>query len=100
MFKKISLLFRLLLSIVRIRRMEYRFDALLASVNSDTPLDQKKVKTLMDYYENGRWLRDYELDEAGLLPASLKRGVLSEDGVWNLLSGIDTPAPPGVQSKQ
>ena len=27
----------------------------------------------------------HEPDEAGLLPAGLKRGVLSEDGVWNLL---------------
>ena len=25
-------------------------------------------------------------DEAGRLPADLKRGVLSEDGIWNLLT--------------
>ena len=27
-------------------------------------------------------------DEAGLLPADLKRGVLSEDGIWNLLVDV------------
>ena len=29
-------------------------------------------------------------DEAGLLPPDLKRGVLSEDGVYDLLSEYDT----------
>lgn len=28
---------------------------------------------------------DYEADEAGLLPADLKRGVLSQDGIDDLL---------------
>ena len=27
-----------------------------------------------------------KFDEAGNLPADLKRGVLSEDGIWNLLA--------------
>ena len=30
-------------------------------------------------------LSDFEADEAGLLPPDLKRGVLSEDGIYNLL---------------
>jgi len=29
---------------------------------------------------------DFAADEAGNLPPDLKRGVLSEDGIWNLLS--------------
>ena len=100
MLRILALPFRLLCAIVRIRQMERCFDSLLESVNSDAPMDQKKLKKLLAYYENGLWLRDYHLDEAGLLPAWLKRGVLSEDGVWNLLSGIDNPSPSGVQSKQ
>ena len=31
-------------------------------------------------------MQDYKDDEAGLLPADLKRGILSEDGIWNLLT--------------
>ena len=31
---------------------------------------------------------DFADDEAGRLPADLKRGVLSEDGIWNLLSDV------------
>ena len=40
--------------------------------------------TLEAYYTT-IWLSDFEADEAGLLPPDLKRGVLSEDGIYNLL---------------
>ena len=43
---------------------------------------------LFCYYDSGQWLRDYETDEAGLLPKDLKRGVLSEDAVYNFLADI------------
>lgn len=41
---------------------------------------------LLEYYLGGQWLLDHEADERGELPRDLKRGVLSEDGVWNLIS--------------
>ena len=44
-----------------------------------------KLKELSDYYQR-EWRRDFEDDEAGKLPKDLKRGVLSEDAVYNLLS--------------
>ena len=31
-------------------------------------------------------MEDFEADEQGLLPTGLKRGVLSEDAVWDLLT--------------
>lgn len=34
-------------------------------------------------------LKDFEADENGRLPEGLKRGVLSEDGLWNLLEETD-----------
>ena len=46
-------------------------------------------RALTEYYDGGQWLRDYQADEAGLLPHDLKRGVLSEDGVYNLLCDIN-----------
>ena len=46
---------------------------------------QKKIGELEAYYTDGRWLKDYEYDEKGRLPADLKRGVLSEDAVSDLL---------------
>lgn len=43
------------------------------------------LKSVVEYYQQGEWLQDFELDEAGKLPPALKRGVLSEDQVYNQL---------------
>ena len=47
---------------------------------------QKAYKKLSDYYGSARWMKDFEDDEAGRLPADLKRGVLSEDAVYDLIT--------------
>ncbi len=43
------------------------------------------IAALASYYGSNDWKQDFADDEAGLLPKDLKRGVLSEDGIWNLL---------------
>ena len=43
------------------------------------------LKELEAYYTSPEWKEDYEADEAGLLPEGLKRGVLSQDGISDLL---------------
>ena len=43
------------------------------------------IRALSDYYGSDQWKKDFSDDEQGRLPADLKRGVLSEDAVWNLL---------------
>ncbi len=43
------------------------------------------IAALASYYGSDEWKQDFAADEAGLLPKDLKRGVLSEDGIWNLL---------------
>ena len=50
---------------------------------------QPAVDELEAYYTSGSWLRDYEDDEAGRLPASLCKGALSEDGIDTLLGRRD-----------
>lgn len=62
--------------IERIKKMEHYYEA------------------LKEYYESGLWLSDYEADERGELPADLKRGVLSQDGLYNLLNDIETKDAP------
>ena len=47
---------------------------------------QGKITELSSYYDSEQWRRDFEDDEAGRLPADLKRGVLSEDAVYDLLN--------------
>ena len=46
---------------------------------------QPAVSELIRYYTGPQWREDFEADENGLLPETLKRGVLSEDGIYNLL---------------
>jgi len=46
---------------------------------------QPDIAELEAYYTSPQWRKDFEADEAGKLPKNLKRGVLSEDGLWNLL---------------
>ena len=79
----------------RIRQMELRMErAAKAVMELSAALDgyeavMEDIVALQQYYGSEVWKRDYAADEAGLLPADLKRGVLSEDGVWNLLSDVN-----------
>lgn len=47
---------------------------------------QPLYRKLSDYYGSSLWMQDLEDDEAGILPHDLKRGVLSEDEVYDLLT--------------
>ena len=49
---------------------------------------QDKLQDLIAYYSNDQWRQDFDDDTAGKLPNNLKRGVLSEDAVYNLLADI------------
>ncbi|MBR3795305.1 MAG: DUF4298 domain-containing protein [Clostridia bacterium] len=44
-----------------------------------------RMAELEAYYTSPQWMRDYEDDCAGRLPEGLRRGVLSEDAVYDLL---------------
>lgn len=80
-------------SIDRVRKMEEIFDELSDGILEDPPrINGEQLKILINYYEGGEWRQDFELDEAGLLPRDLKRGVLSEDGVYDLFETISEVA--------
>ena len=49
---------------------------------------QDKLQELAAYYSSKQWRQDFDDDSAGKIPSDLKRGVLSEDAVYNLLSEI------------
>ena len=46
---------------------------------------QSEIKKLEAYYSSQQWKDDYAMDETGGFPEELKRGVLSQDGIWNML---------------
>lgn len=68
----------------RVTFYEQIFDELQMTSHENEEV-QRKLCLLHDYYTSGKWLEDYEADEAGLFPADLKRGVLSQDGIYDLL---------------
>lgn len=80
-------------SVKRIKELESVFDEVSKTLKeepiklNDTEC-QNKIKTLVDYLDSGMWLKDYELDEKGLIDQSVKRGILSEDGLYNLIFEI------------
>jgi len=82
-------------TIARITKMEQLFDHLLLAVSSapDTLRTDPKLRAalsdLTKYYQNGQWLADYTCDELGALPPGFKRGVLSQDALYDLLCDID-----------
>ena len=83
-----------MINLQRISRMEQLFDRASEAVTElSVALDkyqaaQEAIATLSAYYGSDEWKQDFADDEAGLLPAGLKRGVLSEDGLWNLLAEV------------
>lgn len=84
-------------NVEQIRRIE-KYEAMLREaeglLNSDaqTPASMDRLRELTGaleaYYTGGDWMRDFEADEAGLLPKDLPRGVLSEDGIYDLLEAF------------
>ena len=65
----------------QVKRITYH-EGILQKAENGSP---EILGQLSDYYGSPEWKRDYAADEAGLLPSDLKRGVLSEDGIYNLL---------------
>ena len=75
--------------------MEERYDALTTVLGEldmavEAFLDHKgDLAILRDYMASCQWQKDFEADEAGLLSPDLKRGVLAEDALFDLLDGAD-----------
>ncbi|MBQ6263959.1 MAG: DUF4298 domain-containing protein [Clostridia bacterium] len=46
---------------------------------------QKSLSELGSYLKSRQWMNDFEAYENGKLPSDLACGVLSEDGIFNLL---------------
>lgn len=66
--------------IERVEKYERLFDEVTACP------DEEKLHLLDEYYTSGQWREDYEADENGELPPDLKRGVLSQDALYDLLT--------------
>lgn len=77
---------------LRIAKMEMYLDDSCVAIEalSDALREYEEIQDkyfeLVKYYSSQEWMADFEADEAGLIPAELKRGVLSEDAVYDLIT--------------
>ncbi len=76
----------------RIASMEARLDrAVEALAALEKALEgyravQEDIAELGDYMDSGLWLQDYTDDAFGRIPQGLKRGVLSQDALYDMLT--------------
>lgn len=77
--------------IKRIMEMEEKLDAAREALDrfQDAMRDYARIQDTIDeleryYYSD--WRKDYDADEAGKFPPELKRGVLSEDALYDVLT--------------
>lgn len=79
----------------RVRRMEMYFDTINLAVRNnisavaDDETSKAMFNELRDYLDCGQWLEDYTADERGEFPSNLKRGVLSQDALYDLICEIE-----------
>ena len=91
----------------RIRRISYyeellrKAEEILHSTGDCTPASLAgMVRELDAYYGSREWREDLAADEAGELPEDLRRGVLSEDGIWNVLQEYRERTAAGEEPEQ
>ena len=58
-----------------------------------------EIDALEAYYKSALWKKDFAADEAGLIPPDVKRGVLSEDGLCELLDRVREAKERGLRDK-
>lgn len=77
--------------IERIERMEQNLERATDALRAlNDALDeyeavQEALQELDTYYGSDTWKQDFADEEQGRLPKTLKRGVLSEDAIWDVL---------------
>ena len=68
----------------RIYTMESAFDRARAALAAGQ-LSSPDFPLLAAYLDSGDWQHDYEADEQGRIPRDMKRGVLSQDALYDLI---------------
>lgn len=80
----------------RIERMEQNLERVTNALRVlNDALDEYEaaydaLHELDTYYGSDTWKQDFSDDEQGKFPNTLKRGVLSEDTIWNVLEDYRT----------
>lgn len=77
--------------IERIKEMEQAYDEgaavleKLAAALEEYLAVKPRLDKLEEYYQGPLWLADFDADRVGLVPKNLKRGILTEDAIYDLM---------------
>lgn len=63
--------------------------AVLTEKTEELEAIAQDVDLLKEYQASRQWMEDFEADERGEIGNGVDRSVLSEDGLYNLLSELD-----------
>ena len=80
---------------LRVNRMSEAFkrlstiSAVLSEKAEELEANASDVDRLKEYVAYGHWLTDFEADENGEIGPGVDRSVLSEDGLYNLMSDME-----------
>lgn len=78
----------------RIGEMEEILDRAEADLRDLVPAlekfcrDYPDIQKLISYYESDAWREDYDADERGIFLPDFKRHVISQDGVYDMLTEL------------
>ena len=81
--------------VMRVREMNTRYDELTRVLAGlDEAISEYKnykpdLQVLKDYLNSGQLKADASIDDAGQIPVEIRRGVLSDDGLYDLLQGAN-----------
>lgn len=75
----------------RIRKMESVMNRVANSLENRSPVTPSLIQDIhvLEHYYQTEWLDDFQADERGELPEDLRRGILSEDSLYDLLCKAD-----------
>ena len=81
-------------AVKRVKKMEAAMDRVArANARLERALAEFEARgkdiAALNTYLNGQWRQDFEADERGEFPQELRRGVLSEDALYDTLSEAD-----------
>ncbi len=85
---------KLAAQIKRIIHMEAVYDKIRSVADRAQDKDtlaalDSEIRELTQYYESSAWMADVDADRRGEIPKDLKRGILTEDAIDDLLCDID-----------
>ncbi len=79
-------------AIARVARMEEVYDscsqamAALIEAAGQYLAREQDLRALEGYYTGPEWIKDHDAERQDFFPKDMKRGILTEDAIWDLLT--------------